>query len=69
MDEEAQVKLIMEAAQGTANDLSLAGKHLAAVNVTALIQLARVFWTRLQPPQPEPAVEEPVKEPHRLESV
>ena len=68
MDEEKQIQLIMDAAQGTANDLSLAGKHLAAVNVMALIQLARVFWTRLQPPA-MPAVEPPPEPRAHLESV
>jgi hypothetical protein len=68
-DEERQVQLIVNAAQATTNDLSLAGKHLAATNVSALIQLARVLWTRLHPPVAEAPPEAPAKEPRHLESV
>lgn len=66
MEEQKQVQAIVDSAQAAANDLSFLGNHIAASNVAALIQLTRVLYTRLNPPKP---VEEPAKEPHRLESV
>jgi hypothetical protein len=57
--EEQQIQAIADGALGVANDLSLAGQHVSAAKVAALIQLARVLWTRLQETPAAPAPEAP----------
>lgn len=51
MTEQEQVQAIADGAQFVANELSLAGQHVSALRVAGLVQLARVLWTRLNPPK------------------
>lgn len=52
MTELEQVQTLIGGAHEAADNLSLAGEHLPAARIQALIQLTRVLWTRLHPPAP-----------------
>jgi hypothetical protein len=66
MDESQQVQAIVNSLQALADRLSMEGRLLDAAQAVGGLQTIRALYTRLNPPKP---VEEPAKEPHRLESV
>jgi hypothetical protein len=68
MTEQEQIQAIVNSLQALADRLSMEGRLLDAAQAVAGLQTIRALYTRLQPPKPVEA-EEPVKEPHRLESV
>lgn len=57
-NEAEQVSAIVSGGASVVDRLSLEGRHLDAGRVSALVQLARVLWTRLQSPPPEVAEED-----------
>lgn len=57
MTEVEQIQAILDGAQAVANGLSLAGDHLGAARVVALIQLTRALRSQAAAAEPQEATE------------